>query len=282
MSLIRKTLYTLILSVTLTQIQAQDTLPRFTVKNRFGKVIVSWVNPFDSMVQLNIQRSPDSLRNFKTILTVPDPTTVTNGYLDSKTPDTKQFYRIFVMRSNGRYFFTRSSRPVVDSSRESAKSKPAEVPGTMVLLDPKKPKPANVVETKRDTVVFDPISGTKRTYKIARIVSVPGNGVAGELPSTDGLIVKAPETRPVYTPSVFVFSNQQGDVEIALPESKVHNFSLKFYSEDGKPLFAMNKIRDSHLTMDKSNFIKAGWVQFELYEDGKIKEKHKLYIPKDR
>jgi hypothetical protein len=71
-------------------------------------------------------------------------------------------------------------------------------------------------------------------------------------------------------------------VEIALPDPKVHNFSLKFYGEDGKPLFSMNKIRDSHLTLDKSNFVRAGWVQFELYEDGKVKEKHKLYVPKDR
>jgi hypothetical protein len=86
----------------------------------------------------------------------------------------------------------------------------------------------------------------------------------------------------VYVPSVFVFSNAQGDVEIALPESKTHNFSLKFYTEDNKPLFSMNKIRDNRLTLDKSNFIHAGWVQFELYEDGKVKEKHKLYIPKDR
>jgi hypothetical protein len=40
---------------------------------RSGKVIVSWVNPFKDVVLINIQRSTDSLRNFKTILTVADP-----------------------------------------------------------------------------------------------------------------------------------------------------------------------------------------------------------------
>jgi len=35
------------------------------------------------------------------------------------------------------------------------------------------------------------------------------------------------------------------------------------------------------LTLDKSNFIHAGWFKFELYEDGQLKEKNKLLIPKD-
>jgi hypothetical protein len=101
MPLIRKALFLCWLSFGLHPAHAQDTLPRFTVKNRFGKIIISWVNPYDSMIQLNIQRSSDSLRNFKTILSVPDPSAVTNGYLDTKAPDTKQFYRLYVQRGGG-------------------------------------------------------------------------------------------------------------------------------------------------------------------------------------
>ncbi|MBS1565305.1 MAG: hypothetical protein JST39_13005, partial [Bacteroidetes bacterium] len=50
---------------------AQDTLPRFTLLNKGnGRIIVSWTNPYkDKVHQLSIQRSTDSLRNFKTILT---------------------------------------------------------------------------------------------------------------------------------------------------------------------------------------------------------------------
>jgi hypothetical protein len=277
MALFRKSILLLLLSVSLQNALAQDTLPSFTVKNRFGKVILGWVNPYDSMVQMNIQRSPDSLKGYKTILTVADPSAITNGYYDAKAPDTRQFYRLFVMRTGGRYFFTRSQRPVVDSSREvkPPKAKP----------EPREPNPVQAaaapVKTKVDSVVVDPVSGVTRTYKIARNVTGPGK-IAGTVSTNDSFTVKAPEYRPVYTPSVFVFSNPQGDVEIALPESKEHAYTLKFYTDDGKPLFQMSKIHDSRMTLDKSNFIRAGWVQFELYQDGKVKEKRKVYIPKDR
>ena len=69
-------------------VRSQDTLPDFTVVNRNGKVILSWVNDFPVIKQLSIQRSPDSLKGFKTILTLPDPSSVNNGFLDNNAPDT--------------------------------------------------------------------------------------------------------------------------------------------------------------------------------------------------
>jgi hypothetical protein len=107
----------LCLILTLVTSYSQDTLPAFSVKNRFGKVIVSWVNNFPDLVQISIQRSPDSLKGYKTILTVPDATAITNGYLDSKAPDQKSFYRLYVQQPGGKYFFTKPARPVVDTSR---------------------------------------------------------------------------------------------------------------------------------------------------------------------
>jgi hypothetical protein len=43
----------------------------------------------------------------------------------------------------------------------------------------------------------------------------------------------------------------------------------------------MNKIRESQLTIDKTNFIRAGWFKFELYENNQLKEKNKFFIPKE-
>ena len=66
--------------------EAQDTLPYFTLLNRGNnRIIVSWNNPYDKGIhQLSIQRSADSTKNFKTILTLPDPTVPQNGYADTK------------------------------------------------------------------------------------------------------------------------------------------------------------------------------------------------------
>ncbi|HSC36537.1 MAG TPA: hypothetical protein VLD19_01650, partial [Chitinophagaceae bacterium] len=78
---------------------AQDTLPKFTLVNKGnGRIIISWTSPYKSSVhQLSIQRSFDSTRNFKTILTLPDPTVPQNGYVDTKAPTEHMFYRLFIL-----------------------------------------------------------------------------------------------------------------------------------------------------------------------------------------
>src|ERR1700722_12513172 len=93
-------------------LQAQDTLPRFTATARgTGKILISWHNRYPVVSQISIQRSVDSLRNFTTLLTVPDPTLPENGAVDSKAPHSNFFYRLFIVFDNGHYLFTPSHRP---------------------------------------------------------------------------------------------------------------------------------------------------------------------------
>jgi len=76
-------------------VAAQDTLPKFSAINA-GKdrIIISWTNTYGRGIkQLSIQRSFDSLKNFKTILTLPDPTVPENGYVDTKAINDHMFYR---------------------------------------------------------------------------------------------------------------------------------------------------------------------------------------------
>jgi hypothetical protein len=210
----------------------QDTLPSFSVVNQSGKVIISWVNPFDSLVQISIQRSPDSLRGYKTIMTIPDPTSITNGYLDNKAPNSTQFYRIYVQRPRGSYFFTKIKRPGLAGNRPYAQAS----------------------------------NGNNRN-------NINGNG-NGKL--------RPPEQKNLFTPSIFVFTNPEGNVVIALPEAKSMLYSIKFFRETGEPIFQMAQVKESVLTLDKSNFLRSGWFNFELYENNVLKEKSKFFIPKDR
>jgi hypothetical protein len=216
---------------------SQDTLPRFTVKNRFGKIILSWVNNLQGVVQINIQRSPDSLKGYKTILSVPDPTAMTNGFLDGKAPNTTQYYRIYVQQTGGKYFFSRAGKPIVDSSR---------------------------------VVNYQIAKNNQVTVKFA-------NGKVSE----DSSKAVVPPLKDVFIPSAFVYTNPQGHVMITLPEEKTKSYTVKFFKEDGTALFTMNKVKESQLIIDKTNFMKSGWFLFELYENGHLKEKHKFLIPKD-
>ncbi len=96
---------------------AQDTLPRFTaIAKPMNKNLISWTNPFRFVSQISIQRSLDSLRNFKTILTVPDPSIPQNGFVDSKAPVGINFYRLFIVLDSGKYQFSKSKRPAPDTA----------------------------------------------------------------------------------------------------------------------------------------------------------------------
>src|SRR5688572_4902316 len=83
---------------------AQDTLPRFSVRNvGNNRIIIGWVNNFEHIKQISIQRSHDSLTNYKTILTVPDPTTKHNGFVDLKAANDHMYYRLYLLLDKG-YF----------------------------------------------------------------------------------------------------------------------------------------------------------------------------------
>ena len=96
--------------------QAQDTLPKFSVKNVGGnRIIISWTNTFETIKQISIQRSFDSLNKYKTILSVPDPTTPQNGFVDTKATNDHMFYRLFILLDKGVYLFSNAKKPVLDT-----------------------------------------------------------------------------------------------------------------------------------------------------------------------
>src|SRR4051812_32060265 len=99
-----------------TSASAQDTLPKFAVNNAGGnRVIIGWVNNYELVKQIGIQRSHDSTVNFKTILTITDPNAKQNGFADKKAPNDHMYYRLFVVLDKGQYFFTPSRRPIIDT-----------------------------------------------------------------------------------------------------------------------------------------------------------------------
>lgn len=103
---------------------AQDTLPSISVKDLSNKIIISWKNNYGARIStINIQRSTDSIKNFTTIGSVLEPMNRENGFVDAKAVDAKMFYRVFVAFEGGRYFFSKSSRPVKDTIAKSKETK---------------------------------------------------------------------------------------------------------------------------------------------------------------
>lgn len=215
----------------------QDTLPKFTVKNlgndRDGhpSVVISWVNPFDLLKQISIQTSHDSLRNYRTLITLTDPNAKMNGYADKKAPNDHMFYRLFVVKGNGDYFFSATKKPFFDTAR---------------------------VITPFETVVAKrPIDTT--------VTNSSSSGVR----------------KPEFVPSFYVYTNKDGYVYINLPDAEKKKYRIRFYEGEDNFLFEIKNIRQTGLTLDKTNFLHAGWFNFELYNDDDLVEKHRFYLGKE-
>jgi len=207
-------------------VQAQDTLPRFSVNNLGNnRIVIGWVNGLGAMRQISIQRSFDSAKNYKTILSVADPNAVQNGYADTKAPNEHMWYRLFYVQGNGSYAFTMARRP--DTTRAVAVAKTVEA-------------------TSPETTT----------------------------PKKDSAVIK----NPAFVPSFYVYTNNANEVFINLPDADKKNYSLKFFDEANNFLFDIKGIKETGLTLDKTNFYHAGWFWFELYNEDKLVERHKFYL----
>jgi hypothetical protein len=214
-------------------LHAQDTLPKFIVKNAGNnRIIIGWVNNFPNIRQISIQRSFDSLSGYKTILTVPDPTTPQNGYVDAKATNDHMFYRLYILLDKGVFLFSDAKKPVPDTTRRAG---------------------------------FPNYTG------IPAIDSVRSPIVNGNKPKSN-----------TFMPSLYVYTNRDGYVRITLPaEEKSKKYSIKFFDDEEIFLFELKEIKERDFKIDKTNFYHAGWFRFELYEDGKLIEKHKFYLEKE-
>ncbi len=261
---------------------SQDTLPRFTLSERANKVTISWTNPFQSLIQLNVQRSYDSLRNFSTVFSAPSPELQQNGFTDTRPATNRVFYRIFYVLEGGAYFFSKSKR--VNGSPD----------GTTSVSSGDNPDARDMTNGTFGNIV----AGDKRMVTIQirnevyRQVSVNAfrNFRDSILHLTKDTLYAINDTLVAVNPylgheafkvSSYIYVSKDGFINVSVPAIGDKKYNIKFFEEDGTPLFEIHYVKESPLILDKANFVHSGWFGFELYEDNKLKEKNKFYVPKD-
>ena len=239
---------------------AQDTLPKISVKNINKQIIVSWKNNYGAKISyINIQRSKDSLKNFRTIGSVLNPLNKENGFVDSKV-DTINFYRVFVAFSGGTYFFSISHKPVIDTIRVKA-------------------------ITQKETAPIVPI------VELPQPVLLPSAPVSAKAPTStsvekeEELIIFRkfhPKPAPIgFVPNKFIFTDKDNNLIISLPDAEKENFSIRFYDFKDHLILETKKVMESYMIAEKVNFIHTGWFYYQLYNDGILIDKYKFYIGKE-
>jgi hypothetical protein len=70
-------------------------------------------------------------------------------------------------------------------------------------------------------------------------------------------------------------------VKILLPNETSKKYDIKFFTANNDLLFELKDVKERNFKIDKTNFYRAGWYKFELYENGDLLEKNKFFIPKE-
>jgi hypothetical protein len=84
-----------------------------------------------------------------------------------------------------------------------------------------------------------------------------------------------------WKPSIYVYTNTNGYLNISLPAQDFQLYRIVFFDAEGKELFRVNKIKEAELILDKANFKRSGWYDFELYKHNDLVEKNKFFLQKD-
>jgi len=87
--------------------------------------------------------------------------------------------------------------------------------------------------------------------------------------------------KPVWKPSIYIYTNSNGYLNIAVPAKDLNAYRVVFFDAEGKELFRINKIKEAELILDKANFKRSGWYDFELYKNNELVEKNKFFLQKD-
>ena len=290
---------------------AQNPLPDFTVKDiGRDRYVISWINNYPYTAQITIQRSFDSTRGFMSILTVPDPTTKQNGYADNKAINDHMYYRLYILLDNGHYLFSAAKKPVKDfTTEESSENKKPIAPQTPLEIEEKKSVPEiNSKKEPLQKVSEDPISVQTKTTSVtpSTLIEKPTQQDSVRSSSTPLLEVKriepvvlkiipdragdsakmptavtTKEEPNAFAPSLYVFSHPDGNIRIQVPNrARLARYRIKFYESDQRFLFELKNLPAPSFQLDKINFLHAGWFLFELYEDSRLIEKHKVYLDK--
>lgn len=303
--------FALILCLLLTTtLRAQDTLPRFSATARGpGKILISWHNKFPAVSQISIQRSADSLKNFTTLLTVPDPRLPENGAMDNNAIHPNFYYRLFIVLDNGKYIFTPSHRPrsrsedaqanVVqkEQEEETEESVARSASNRLLMIAPAPASERSKIRTPT-TIHSLPELSLNNTVYVRKGDSVLGQLSGARVQSFrdsllrktkdtlifidgDTLLIKPFVAKEVYKVSQYVYTGKYGNIQITLPDAARKHYAVRFFDESDKLLFELSEIKDPTLTLDKTNFRHSGWFHFELYDGDQLKEKNKFLIPKE-
>jgi hypothetical protein len=271
---------------------AQDTLPNFTVENKGnGRIVVSWRNPYPNLIQLAVQRSYDSIKRFGTVYSTTSPELPANGFSDKVPEGLRVYYRIFYVMEGGAYYFTQSKQPgapvmleqtITDGRRELLDEDLQKIVDAKnaqqlnkVIEDPNKP----IYLRFSDSTGFQTI--LTRDFRLFRDSIMTKTKDTLVQISPDTVLIRIYDPPFTQKASEYVFTDRDGYIVIKLDDYEKKKYQVVIMDEQENPIINLQNIKEPYLILDKSIFYKAGIFKYLLRENGRVKEKGSVYLPRD-
>jgi len=249
---------------------AQPALPDFSIiKGPKNHTILSWKNNFGAnLTVLNIQRSTDSVKGFRTIHSVDNLSLATNAYTDNKPVPGADYYRLYYMMKNGSYYFTKAKRIATGFVTDNLLSQLNSSKAITITGDHPRKLAYNQLYHLKDSVV-NFTSDSLYFVNDSTIQYVKYNAVAAIASTTT-------ELQPV---SKFLYLNADSYIVLKFPQRDLDQYSMTIYKRNGTSvLFKIPRFDHSELILSKSSFMHTGWYPYEIYKNGKLQERSRLEI----
>jgi len=90
----------------------------------------------------------------------------------------------------------------------------------------------------------------------------------------------SPQTQVNKNNPPMVFTDKKGYVNLHLPQAIYFKYQVRFYDQPNQLLFSIQFPKEDKLVLEKSNFIRSGWFEYEVWQNDELKEKGRIFLPK--
>ena len=274
-----------------TPLSAQNHLPNFNIDNKGdGRVVISWNNPYDNLIQLAVQRSLDSLKRFSTVYSATSPELPQNGFSDKIAAGVRVYYKIFYVMQGGTYYFSNSkpadaSAPIASIAANVSKRDLLDENLLNKVTAPDLLQNPDLYEPQRlyTVLVNDSPYREMLTIEVKQFrdsILTHTRDTLMQL-GADTIILKQFVLPFELRASPYVYTDTHGYLVVNLPDAAKKKYDLVLMEEDETPVLELKQIKDTYFIIDKTNFYHGGIYKFVLWENGRIKERSKVFLPRD-
>jgi hypothetical protein len=183
-------------------------------------------------------------------------------------PYNKMYYRLFIGFDTGVYLFTQSKRPELNNMIDYSRL----IQEINTLYENSIQLQEEKLKLQKDLAVAvaakNKPTGPEKMQKNTPSAKMPATTVVSE-----DIINKM-----ITYPSKRIFTDKDNNVVTKLSNVNANIYVIRFLTEDYKLLFEIKNPPDDYFIIEKVNFHRAGWYQFEIYKKELLLEENKFYI----